>query len=146
MSIFKHKAAIQIRFKDTDAMGHVNNANFFTYIETARIHYFNEVLGPRLEWRKQDGVILARVELDYRQPILFEDKICVYTRCSRIGTKSLDLSYAIARDNASLDDKRNIFAEGISVLVGFDYTTQKSVELPKDRVKLIEDYEGVPLR
>ena len=33
MSIFKHKAAIQIRFKDTDAMGHVNNANFFTYIE-----------------------------------------------------------------------------------------------------------------
>jgi len=137
MSIFKHKAAIQIRFKDTDAMGHVNNANFFTYIETARIHYFNEVLGPRLEWRKQDGVILARVELDYRQPILFEDKI---------GTKSLDLSYAIARDNASLDDKRNIFAEGISVLVGFDYTTQKSVELPKDRVKLIEDYEGVPLR
>ncbi len=145
MPDFKHKSSIQIRFKDTDTMGHVNNANFFTYIETARINYFVDILGEGLEWKKQDGVILAHVEIDYKRPILFEDKICVYTRCSRIGTKSLDLRWVIARENSSIENKENIFAEGLSVLVAFDYTKQKSVEVPKERIQLIENFEGVTL-
>jgi acyl-CoA thioester hydrolase len=150
MPIFNHKVPIQIRFKDTDQMGHVNNANFFTYIETARISYFNEALGSSVEWRKQDGVILARVEIDYRRPILFEDNICVYTRCSRIGTKSLDLNWVIAENTTQLPfnpekNKASIFAEGTSVLVAFDYTQQKSVVIPAERKKKLEAFEQIKL-
>jgi acyl-CoA thioesterase FadM len=39
---FKHKLQIQIRYKDVDIQGHVNNANHITYFETARVNYFNE--------------------------------------------------------------------------------------------------------
>ena len=45
MEGFKHKTSIQLRFKDVDMMGHVNNANHFTYLELARVKYFNEVAG-----------------------------------------------------------------------------------------------------
>ena len=41
---FKHKTLIQIRFKDVDMMGHVNNANHLTYFELARVHYFDEII------------------------------------------------------------------------------------------------------
>src|SRR5579862_452703 len=125
-TVYKHKTPIQIRFKDVDMMGHVNNATYHAYIELARITYFNDVLGSKVDWRKQDGVILARTEIDYKQPIFFDDKICVHTRCSKLGNKSLDLSWVIVRENAAQvglfteeANQQNILARGISVLVAY---------------------------
>ena len=40
MTPFKEKTQVQIRFKDIDSMGHVNNANHITYFELARLNYF----------------------------------------------------------------------------------------------------------
>ena len=89
MEGFKHKTPIQIRFKDVDSFQHVNNANHFTYIEIARVHYFDE---QDMKWSKQ-GVILASAKIDYKLPILLREKVFVYTKCSRMGNKSFDLSY-----------------------------------------------------
>jgi len=63
MSIFKHKTPIEIRFADVDAFGHVNNARFLTYIEMARVKYFDEVVEWGYDWSKE-GIILARAEVD----------------------------------------------------------------------------------
>ena len=50
---FKHKVEIQIRFKDLDMLGHVNNANYFTYAEYARLKYFDHVVGEDKDWHSQ---------------------------------------------------------------------------------------------
>ena len=49
---FRHKTKIQIRFKDIDKLGHVNNANHITYFELARVDYFDALAdeGVKIEW------------------------------------------------------------------------------------------------
>ena len=50
---FKHKTDIQIRFKDIDQLGHVNNANHLTYFETSRVKYFNDIFAAETKWRRK---------------------------------------------------------------------------------------------
>ncbi len=60
MNPFKSKTQIQIRFKDIDKLGHVNNSNHITYFEIARLDYFHELTQDELkiDWKNQ-GIILA---------------------------------------------------------------------------------------
>ena len=52
MNPYKQKTPIQIRFKDIDRLGHVNNANHVTYFELARVDYFNALAGDdiKIDW------------------------------------------------------------------------------------------------
>ncbi|TAL63390.1 MAG: acyl-CoA thioesterase, partial [Bacteroidetes bacterium] len=97
MKRFKHKTPIQIRFKDMDTLHHVNNANHITYFELARVKYFDEVVDEEVDWSEQ-GVILAKIAVDYKAPIYFKDKLFVYTRCIRMGNKSFDLAYSLVKE------------------------------------------------
>ena len=91
----KHKTIIQIRFADIDSLGHVNNANYLTYMESARIKYFVEVVGEKVDWTK-NGIILAKATIDFKAPVeLADQEVTVYTWCSNMGTKSFELSYSI---------------------------------------------------
>jgi acyl-CoA thioester hydrolase len=105
----------RVRFRDCDAMGHVNNAVFSTYLEEARIG----VLGGLTPF------ILARVEIDFRSQLRAGEQIEIGTRCSRIGTKSFDLDHQIHADGRVVADAR-------SVLVGYDYEVEESVPLSKE--------------
>jgi acyl-CoA thioester hydrolase len=109
-----------VRFRDLDGMGHVNNAVFLTYMESARIAYLSSLgAGPN----PQQGLILARIEVDFRSPISFGEQIEVGVRAARMGTKSFELEYELRADG-------RLVGEGKSVLVGFDYTRGESVEIP----------------
>ena len=101
-----------VRFRDCDAMGHVNNAVFSTYLEEARIG----VLGGL------EPFILARVEIDFRSQLRAGEEVEVGSRCSRIGTKSFELQHQIRADGRVVADAR-------SVLVGYDYEAEQSVAL-----------------
>jgi acyl-CoA thioester hydrolase len=105
----------RVRFRDCDAMGHVNNAVFSTYLEEARIG----VLGGLSPF------ILARVEIDFRSQLRAGEEIEVGTRCSRVGTKSFDLEHEIRADGRVVADAR-------SVLVGYDYEAEQSVPLSEE--------------
>ena len=96
MTNYKHKTPIQIRFKDIDALNHVNNANHITYFELARVKYFDDVVNEEVNWSEQ-GIILAKITVDYKAPVYFKDKLFVYTKCIRLGNKSFDLAYSLVR-------------------------------------------------
>lgn len=135
MKGFRHKTKIQIRFKDIDGMGHVNNANYLTYLEYARIEFSNEILWGEVNWNKL-GFILAKIVIDYKIPILLNDKVFVYTKCSTIGNKSFDLLSSIIKE----ENNREIeLAAATAVLVCYDYETRKSMSIPEEwKKKLIE--------
>ena len=103
-----------MRFRDCDAMGHVNNAVYSTYLEEARIG----VLGDLIDF------ILARVEIDFRAELRMGEEVEVRTRCSRIGTKSFDLEHVIEATGG------RVVAEAKSVLVSYDYERSESVPVP----------------
>ena len=103
----------RVRFRDCDAMGHVNNAVYSTFLEEARI----EVLGGLTDF------ILARVEIDFRAELRAGEEIEVRSRCSRIGTKSFDLQHELRAGDGRL------VADAVSVLVAYDYEHGESVPL-----------------
>jgi acyl-CoA thioester hydrolase len=118
----------QGRFRDLDAMGHVNNAVFLTYMEQARSAFFveHDPVGT-LEALK---LILARVEIDFRSPVGFGETVEVEVRGSRVGSKSFDLEY-------TLRSGERIVAEGKSVQVGFDYESGTTIPIPEAWRKLL---------
>jgi acyl-CoA thioester hydrolase len=111
-----------VRFRDLDGMGHVNNAVFLTYMESARIAYLS-ALGAGDN--PQQSLILARAEVDFRSPIAFGEDVEVGVRTSRMGTKSFELEYEVRADG-------RVAAEGRSVLVGYDYERSAAVEIPAE--------------
>ncbi|HWY11930.1 MAG TPA: thioesterase family protein [Bacteroidia bacterium] len=135
---FKHKIKIQIRYKDVDKQGHVNNANHFTYFETGRIEYFKEIYKKPINW-SEEGLILARNEINYLMPILLEDEVYCYTKVNSFGTKSFEISCLLTRTTPSGEQ---ICADGKCIVVCFNYATQKTIEIPKDWKEAMDIYES----
>ena len=133
----KHKTKMPIRFADIDIMGHVNNAKYLTYMETARIRYFKDVIGDKINWKK-NGFILARAVVDFKAPVfLTDEEIIIYTKCSKIGTKSFDLSYTMVK----LDNQQEV-AVGNTTLVAFDYGEKKTIQIPDEWKESIIEFDN----
>lgn len=139
-SKFRHSCHLDVRFSDLDAFGHVNNARFITYFEEARIKYFDEIVTVPVYWAKQ-GLILAKVECDFRDAIRHGDKLVAYTRCSRVGNKSFDLDYLIERK--SKEGNISVAATGMTVLVAYDYEINLPMTIPAAWLADIKKHEGI---
>src|ERR1700752_323351 len=122
----KHKTHISIRFPDIDAMGHANNAKHITYLERARIQYFEDILGGNIEWKK-DGIILAHIEYDFIRPIYLRDNLNIYTWCAKIGNKSFDLHHHVIKQNS--DGSETTVGKAKSVLVCYDYQKEEPIKV-----------------
>lgn len=134
---FRHITPIEVRFADLDAMGHVNNSVYLTYIEIARVKYADTVLGTTMDFSRE-GFILAKATVDFILPIEMHDTIQVATRCSRMGNKSFDLEYEIIKTNEA---QPVVVAKATTVLVGYNYIEKRSIAIPDDWKKKIEAYE-----
>jgi acyl-CoA thioester hydrolase len=119
----KHDTFVTVRFHETDALGHVNNTNYFVYLEDARIQLFKDLgfLNDAANW----SFVLASAKCDYLTPAYFGQTLKIETNVSRIGTKSFQLIHRI------LDAKTNaIIAFGEVTIVFYNAKTQKSEALP----------------
>ncbi len=123
----KFTFTIPIRFRDLDAMGHVNNATYLTYFEEGRKEFFVQVLKSRSP--KDFPFILAQVTCSYLRPIgLADNPVQEMVWISRIGRKSFSFAYEITRSN----DPTWVFSKGESIQVFYDYDRGKSLEIPAD--------------
>jgi len=138
-SLYKHKINITVRFSDLDALGHVNNATYLSYIQDARISYFNNILK-----RKSDDLdykaIIARIEIDYKNQICLGDQVTVYTRCTSIGEKSCDVENLIV---VVKGEENIIAAHSVSKLVSFDYRQDFTTPIPDTWRTALGEYEGI---
>jgi acyl-CoA thioester hydrolase len=102
---------IQVRFRDLDALGHVNNAVYLTYLEVARAAYFSR-LEP--DWVGKGHFILARAEVDFLRPILLQDPVEVGVRVVRLGRSSFDMEYLVlaAGEEAARGKTVQVWLEG----------------------------------
>ena len=112
---FVHRETV--RFRDVDAMGHVNNAVFATYIEQARIAFLSPS-GAKIE-----NMILARLEIDFRAQVSVGDEVEVEVIPGRVGAKSFELDYTMRVGTT-------VVAEAKSVLVAYDYRSEASIDVP----------------
>jgi acyl-CoA thioester hydrolase len=143
---FHHQVDIVVRFGDTDAMRHVNNAKYLTYCETARIRYWTDVTGERFALGSEaaESLILAEATLTYRAQAFHGEVVTVQTRASRIGRSSFTLEHRLLA--AFPDEAARLVAVGSSVLVFYDYASLRPVALSAGHVAAIEAFEGRSLR
>ncbi len=109
---------IEVRFSDLDAMGHVNNAVVISYLEQGRFQWWRSFLGGRKF--QEEGFLMARVEVDYRRPILLGDDVRVELHCTRVGNTSFELSYRVTKGLGG-----DLFAEAKTVQVMLDFATHR---------------------
>ncbi len=82
------------RFKDCDLMGHVNNANYLTYAEEARIFFLNQILPKNWDWNK-NGIIVKKHEIIYFEPIFFDQEIEIESKITEINKTSFKLEHIL---------------------------------------------------
>ncbi len=124
---------IQVRFSDADAYGHVNNATFFTYMETARFHYLRDKFVNLMN----RGIIflVAKAECEYKNPINLSDRVFITIKVDRIGNTSFTLLYELHNGAGKL------FGIGKTVLVAFDTSLNKPVRIPDEFLSVLEGVE-----
>ncbi len=143
---FAHRVAVDVRFADTDAMGHVNNAVYLTYCEAARLRYWTAVTGEPVAARNHgsESLILAEARITYRAQAFHTDRVTVETRATRIGTSSFTLEHRLTAQ--APDGQPRLIAVSDSVLVRYDYATERPTALSAEDIAAIEAFEGESLR
>ncbi|WP_433623867.1 acyl-CoA thioesterase [Halomicrococcus sp. NG-SE-24] len=133
MDDFEYATEIEVRYRDLDTMGHVNNAVYATFLEQARMDYFRDVVGAELE---DVGGVIAHLEIDYRQAVTLDDDVIVAVRVPELGESSIPMEYEIRADG-------EVAATAEVVQVAVDPETRESRALPELWRDRISTYEGL---
>jgi acyl-CoA thioester hydrolase len=145
---FPHRYVVETRFGDTDAMGHVNNSRLLTFLESARIAYWEVVTGEPfalVTHGAEESMILAEVRVTFRSPSYFGEVLTVESRIGRVGRTSFTLEHRVTAGESERGHARLVAtAEGVQVL--YDYAAGRPRAIPEDVVTRLEVFEGRPLR
>ncbi len=128
---FEHP--IEIRFRDCDALRHVNHAVYFSYCEQTRFAFWRHLTGTAS--LNEVRFIVARVECDYRTPATLGDQLVVRLHASAIGRASFTLDYEIREPGGG-----RVFANARTVLVFYDYKRGRSARIPDDVRAMLQRY------
>jgi acyl-CoA thioester hydrolase len=145
---FAHRCPVVVRFSDTDAMGHVNNANYLTFAEIARTAYYEDVTGERFHLGvhgAEEGMILAEIRMTFRSAAFFGETLEVESRVDRIGRTSFSMIHRLTAPDSRFG-KARLIAVADSVLVTYDYTAEAPIPVPDRLADRIEAFEGRRLR
>ena len=130
----KISLSIPLRFRDIDAMGHVNNAVFFTFFEEGRKAFIGRLLG--IIEPSDYYFILARIECEYLRAVTLSNGILLEIWIGLVGEKSFTFKYVILDS----EERSVVYARGESVQVFFDYKSGKTTTAPADFIEKISDY------
>ncbi|WP_426688483.1 acyl-CoA thioesterase [Rhodanobacter ginsengiterrae] len=117
-------ASLGVRWRDLDAFNHVNNSNFLTYLEEARLQWLQHLR----DWFSEEAMpVLAASELQYRRPIPWPAALHVELRCGRLGNSSITIAHRIV----DADNPDRLYSDGHVVMVWMNPATGKPVPLPE---------------
>jgi acyl-CoA thioester hydrolase len=125
---------VEVSFRDLDAMGHVNNAVYLSYLETARIKYLLELLA--VTSLHELPVIMAEATCTFKAPAFFGEQLTVGVGVSRFGSKSFDMTYRIDAGDGRL------IALAKTVQVMYDYAGARTIVVPDSFKARVRAFQG----
>jgi len=125
---------IEVRFRDLDAIGHVNNAVYFTYFEEGRKHFSKKMFD--VSDISDFKFIMAHIQCDFIRPIQFNNHVVLQMWVKNIGTKSFSFEYRIV----DFSDEAMVYATGESIQVCYDYEKNRSIEVPAEMKEKLTRY------
>jgi acyl-CoA thioester hydrolase len=128
-----HAYVCHVRFSDVDVYGHVNNVKYFEYYQEARISFIGSLSGQPYHGGSTHQQVVARIDVDYKRPILFRSEpYVVETWVTRIGTSSYALGCRI------IDDGGTVYSTAEVTLVAFDTESGRSRPLSEEERARLE--------
>jgi acyl-CoA thioester hydrolase len=113
----------EVHFRDLDALGHVNNAVYAGWLESARLRYYMQLMELPLA---ELGLILAELTISYKAPVFFGERIAVGVRVAAIGTRSFTMDYRLVRESDAA-----VIASAKTVQVCYDYKLGTTIQVPE---------------
>jgi acyl-CoA thioester hydrolase len=141
---FRFRHPIEIRYVDTDALGHVNNAVYLSYFEAARAAYYAALTGHPFgtgEDAAGETFVIAEAHIAYRSPALFGEPLGCWCRVSWAGRSSFGLEYRVEAESSALGAGR-LVAEGSTVQVFYDLAAGAVARMPAGLLERIAVFEG----
>jgi len=133
-----YSLALPVRWGDMDALGHINNAAYFTYMEQARVGWL-ENLGTTIKVASAPGgPVIANAACTFEQPLTYPADLEVRIYGGPPGRSSFETYYEL-RDAARPD---TLFAQGRARVVWVDYSTGRSTLLPEKIRQLLPPAGG----
>ncbi len=136
---FRFRVPVDVRFRDIDALGHVNNAVYFTYFEIARIAYM-EAVHERTRDIRGRGLVIAKAQCRYRSAALYGERLLVEVAALGVRSRSFELRYRVTTEESG-----RLVAEGRTVQVAYDSQTGRATALDPALRSAIARHEGVTL-
>jgi acyl-CoA thioester hydrolase len=132
-------ASVAMRWSDMDAYGHVNNVQFLTYVEEARVEMFQAVPLSGVD-QVTAGILVASSEIKYVKPLRHRHApVPIDVWVTRVGAAFFALAYEVH------DDDGTVYATAASVMVPYDFTNERPRRLtPDEKEWLTEFLEPAP--
>lgn len=124
-----HTMRIAVRWGDMDAMGHVNNAVYFRYIETARLAWLDQI--GALPDPAGVGPVLISAQCSFLKQLKYPAEIEITSYVGPPGRSSFVMSHEIRVVSAD-GQAEQLHAEGAAKIVWVDFEAEKSVCLPDE--------------
>lgn len=135
--VFKVQVNLPVQWGEMDAFGHVNNAVYFKYFETARLAYFNAVGVMKDMQNKQIGPILAETSCQFKRALVFPDQIVVGANVVESHEHGFLMQYGIYSEQ-----QQTVSSLGNGRIVMVDYQTGNKVKPSVELKQQIERLES----
>jgi acyl-CoA thioester hydrolase len=122
---FKYWKTIEVRWGDMDAQGHVNNAVYFTYLESARVELVRKLGCKGKQGGAAEGLALVSTSCDFKRQVVYPAVIDVGLRVERVGRRSFETSFGIF-----IQGTDELVASARSVNAWVEYAAERAVEIP----------------
>ncbi len=134
-NLFRVWETLEVRWADMDAFGHVNNAKYFTYCESARVRYFDAV-GLDDYRDAGQGPTVVTACFNFLRQVHYPATLEVGARVTEISKRSFTLDYVLLRQGTD-----EIVADASTIIAWIDFSAGKSVALPPELREKIRSFD-----
>lgn len=127
-----HTTVLPIRWGDMDAMAHVNNTEYFRYMEQTRVEWLS-TLDYSVKFNQTEGPVIVNASCTFRKPLTYPGTVEVRMYIGQMGRSSLPTYYEIR-----LSGQAEVYAEGAATMVWIATATNKSVSIPQKIKAILE--------
>lgn len=127
---------IDVRFSETDMLGHLNNSVPFIYFESARMKFMaqSKLFADFMDAENTIVPVVADIQCDFLGQIFFGETVRVYTKYTRIGNSSVEIHYmGVVNDEIRLT--------GRGTVVQMDSTTGRSSKWTSEQLDILKSVE-----
>jgi len=124
-SDFDYWSPINTRWRDMDALGHLNHAIYLEYMETARVDVYTQLGFTGIRKDMDESTILGSMDVHYLSQVKHPASLDVGHRICRVGSKSFDFLAAIFREN-----EEEPVCSALFKMVAFNYDVNKAIPVP----------------